>query len=55
MHDKFPPQTTASLVSYSQLTPFSYIVPAEAMAKLEEELASYKRMAMLMGAKDEAK
>ena len=55
MHEKYPPQTTASLIPYSQLTAFSEVVPAAEMARLEEELASYKRMAMLMGASHETK
>lgn len=32
---KYPPQTTAALVNYSHLGPFSEVVPAEKMAELE--------------------
>lgn len=32
---KYPPLTTAALVSYSHLGPFSEVVPAEKMAELE--------------------
>jgi|GEM_PF-4987998 len=38
MNDKYPPLTTASLVSYSHLNPFSEVVPAEKMAELEAKL-----------------
>lgn len=32
---KYPPLTTAALVSYNNLGPFSEVVPAEKMAELE--------------------
>lgn len=32
---KYPPLTTAALVNYSHLGPFSEVVPAEKMAELE--------------------
>lgn len=35
---KYPPITTAALVSYSHLGPFSEVVPAEKMAELERKL-----------------
>ena len=37
MNDKYPPLTTASLVSYNHLGPFSEVVPAEKMAELERK------------------
>lgn len=38
MNSKYPPLTTAALVSYSHLGPFSEVVPAEKMAELERKL-----------------
>lgn len=35
---KYPPLTTAALVSYNNLGPFSEVVPAEKMAELEKLL-----------------
>ena len=35
---KYPPLTTATLVNYSHLGPFSEVVPAEKMAELERKL-----------------
>lgn len=32
---KYPPLTTAALVNYNNLGPFSEVVPAEKMAELE--------------------
>lgn len=38
MNDKYPPLTTAVLVSYSSLSSFSEVVPAEKMAEIERQL-----------------
>lgn len=35
---KYPPLTTAALVNYNNLGPFSEVVPAEKMAELERKL-----------------
>ena len=39
---KYPPLTTASLVNYNHLGPFSEVVPAEKMAELERKLDGLK-------------
>lgn len=38
MNDKYPPLTTAALVPYSSLSPFSEVASAEKMAELEKKL-----------------
>jgi len=50
---KYPPQTTAALVSYNNLGPFSEVVPAEKMAELERLLEeANKEIANLNGKLD---
>jgi Zn-dependent oligopeptidase len=50
---KYPPLTTAALVSYSHLGPFSEVVPAEKMAELERLLEeANKEIANLNGKLD---
>lgn len=50
---KYPPLTTAALVNYSHLGPFSEVVPAEKMAELERLLEeANKEIANLNGKLD---
>lgn len=41
---KYPPLTTASLVNYSHLGPFSEVVPAEKMAELERKYSGIMKV-----------
>ncbi len=52
MEEKFPPLTTAALVPYSTLGPFSEVVPAKAMAELEGKLAFIEKRLNSMMADD---
>ena len=50
---KYPPLTTAALVNYNNLGPFSEVVPAEKMAELERLLEeANKEIANLNGKLD---
>ena len=48
MNDKYPPITTAALVSYSSLSSFSEVVPAEKMAELERKLIALQERISLI-------